>query len=302
MQNRSSGNFKGIDISNNNGAVNFASIKASGIQIVYMKASESNFYRDTYLDQNYAGAKAQGLSVGFYHFFRGDEDPIQQAQFFVNAIKGKEPDCRLVIDLETTEGLNPNELTAAACSFLEEVIRLTGKTVCVYTYTSFASNNLSKAIGAYPLWIADYVSNGVMSPHDNSIWSSWIGFQYASDGQVSGVNGDCDVDEFTQDILLKNEKDGFGVMFNEEYYLKMNPDVAAAVKKGDYPNGKAHYDAYGKKEGRRAYPQLPLEFNEGSYLTNNKDVAAAVKKGDYVCGAEHWMMYGWNEKQRKYSK
>ncbi|MHC1683403.1 MAG: GH25 family lysozyme [Clostridiaceae bacterium] len=205
MQSRNGTNLRGIDISNHQGIVDFVKVKSSGVQIVYMKASESNFYRDIYLDRNYQGAKAAGLLVGFYHFFRGDVDPKVQAQFFVNSIAGKESDCRLMLDLETNEGLNSTQLSAAACIFLQEVIRLTSKGVVVYTYTSFARSNITSALGAYPVWIADYVADGVIQPHDNPIWKTWIGFQYASDGKVPGVNGDCDVDEFTSDILLNNK-------------------------------------------------------------------------------------------------
>jgi hypothetical protein len=38
--------------------------------------------------------------------------------------------------------------------------------------------------------------------------------------------------------------------FDEEQYLKDNPDVAAAVRAGTIPSGKAHFDAFGAIEGR----------------------------------------------------
>lgn len=199
MQSKGNANIKGIDVSNWQGDINFAAVKASGVEIVYMKASEGDYYKDKFLDQNYKGAKAQGLKVGFYHFFRANVDATAQARFFVDCIQGKEPDCRLVLDIETTEGYGSDALTSMCCLFLQEVGRLTGKDTCVYTYTSFAKNNLTGLIGCYPLWIAEY-SPAV--PSDNPIWNEWIGFQYASDGQTPGVNGNCDVNQFTEHILL----------------------------------------------------------------------------------------------------
>ena len=199
MQSRDSNNLRGIDVSNWQGNINFAAVKNSGIQVVYMKASEGNYYRDTYLDQNYSNAKAQGLKVGFYHFFRSNVDSAAQAQYFVNCIQGKESDCRLAIDIETTEGYGRDAISSKCVTFLEEVKRLTGKDVVVYTYTNFINNYLNSSLSVYPLWVAHY---GVDTPGDNCVWNSWVGFQYASDGQVPGVSGNCDMDEYTTGILL----------------------------------------------------------------------------------------------------
>ena len=38
--------------------------------------------------------------------------------------------------------------------------------------------------------------------------------------------------------------------FNEQAYLQANPDVAQAVARGDIASGKAHFDTFGKTEGR----------------------------------------------------
>ena len=38
--------------------------------------------------------------------------------------------------------------------------------------------------------------------------------------------------------------------FNESGYLAANPDVAEAVRKGDFRNGRQHFEGHGRKEGR----------------------------------------------------
>ncbi len=43
--------------------------------------------------------------------------------------------------------------------------------------------------------------------------------------------------------------------FNENSYLRCNPDVSAAVYRGDFKSGWHHYRVYGRKEGR------PLQCN-----------------------------------------
>lgn len=63
--------------------------------------------------------------------------------------------------------------------------------------------------------------------------------------------------------------------WNEGAYLKANPDVAAAVARGEFANAKQHYDLYGREEGRSlgfsptaataAAGQRPADF--GKYAT-----------------------------------
>ena len=79
-------------------------------------------------------------------------------------------------------------------TFLEEVKRLTGKDVVVYTYTNFARTSLTSILSKYPLWIANY---DVTTPGDNPIWNSWVGFQYSESGTVPGISGYCPLDVFT---------------------------------------------------------------------------------------------------------
>ncbi len=142
MESRNSSNYKGIDISSWQGNVNFKKVKDSGIEIVYIKATEGISYVNNYFSSSYKNAKEQGLKVGFYHFFLGGIDPKAQARHFVNTIGNREFDCRLAIDIEQTNGLDKTSLTSSAIIFLEEVKKLTSKGIVVYTYTNFARTSL----------------------------------------------------------------------------------------------------------------------------------------------------------------
>ncbi|EGT3606889.1 GH25 family lysozyme (plasmid) [Clostridium perfringens] len=202
MQSRNSNNLKGIDVSNWKANIDFKRVRNDGVQVVYIKATEGNYYKDAYTKQNYNGAKAQGLKVGFYHFFRANKDAKSQANYFanyLNEIGATDYDCKLALDIETTEGVGVSTLTSMCIDFLEELKRITGKEVVVYTYTSFANSNLDSRLSAYPVWIAHY---GVNTPGNNRIWDEWIGFQYSESGNVSGVSGGCDMNEFTNEIFI----------------------------------------------------------------------------------------------------
>ncbi|WP_286312027.1 GH25 family lysozyme [Romboutsia ilealis] len=198
--------LNGIDISNWTGSVNFSEVKSSGVEVVYIQTTEGTYYIDPYLQEFYNGAKDNGLKVGFYHFFNPgiSPTPIEQAQYFIQALQGLKSDCKLVIDLEETGGLSSYEVSRQAVEFLEEVKRLSGLDVAVYTYTSFAKNNLdpNSSIGDYPLWIAEY---GTDKPASNPIWgNNYVGWQYSETGNVAGIYGNVDLDIFTEEILLSD--------------------------------------------------------------------------------------------------
>lgn len=197
--------YKGIDISNWQGSVDFSEVKNSGVQIVYIEATEGNFYTDPYLQEFYDGASSSGLLIGFYHFFSPSVSASEQAKYFTNAISGMTSDCRLVLDLEEAGSYGSAELSMLANEFLEAVEINSGLNVALYTYASFANNNIEPGYGLekYPLWIAEY---GTSSPESNSIWgSSYAGWQYSDTGYIPGVSGNCDLDTFNSGILLNSK-------------------------------------------------------------------------------------------------
>jgi uncharacterized repeat protein (TIGR03803 family) len=77
-------------------------------------------------------------------------------------------------------------------------------------------------------------------------------------------------------------------LFDEHYYLQMNPDVAAAVAKGIFATGYDQYIADGQYEGRSPSPY----WDEAYYLQQNPDVAAAVKNHQVSSGFMHYYLYG----------
>ena len=64
----SNNQYLGIDVSNWQGYIDYSQVKASGVEVVYIKASEGTTFKDPYFEYNYENAKANGLKVGFYHF------------------------------------------------------------------------------------------------------------------------------------------------------------------------------------------------------------------------------------------
>ena len=88
-------------------------------------------------------------------------------------------------------------------------------------------------------------------------------------------------------------------MFNENYYLNNNPDVARAVENGTFKSGLHHFLTFGLSEGRPPNPALAY-FNENYYLNNNPDVTRAVENGTFKSGLHHFLTFGLSEKREWY--
>jgi hypothetical protein len=80
--------------------------------------------------------------------------------------------------------------------------------------------------------------------------------------------------------------------FDEKEYLRANPDVRLALRRGDVPSGRMHYIGYGYFEGRRGGA---VKIDERQYLRDNPDVATAVKDGQIKSAEEHFYKIGAGE-------
>lgn len=188
--------FKGIDISNHNGYVDFNAVKLAGIKAVYMKASESDYFVDQYADENSKNAKLAGLKIGFYHYLTGTSSPEAQARLFYQCIKDKPNDLKPCVDVE----VSPSTALNYTVRFINEFKKLSNMDVCIYTYSNFI-NNFDSSLSSYSLWEANY-NNSPFSLPTNNIWNTKAGHQYTSEGYIPGVNGQVDIDVFNHDILL----------------------------------------------------------------------------------------------------
>lgn len=79
--------------------------------------------------------------------------------------------------------------------------------------------------------------------------------------------------------------------FNEETYLKANPDVAEAARRSEVASGFAHYIGFGYFEGRRG----GMPFDEKWYKNAYADVTKAISNGEINSAEDHFYAVGGGE-------
>ncbi len=158
--------IEGVDVSHYDGDIDWALVKADGIEFAVAKASESITNLDPTFGTNRQNAKAMGVAFGAYHFFRADDDPVVQANHFLDAIGSVEDgEISPVLDLETADGQSASTIVSSALTFLEVLETETGRVPIIYTSPSFFTSTLGSPpeLAGYPLWIAKLgyeLSNG----------------------------------------------------------------------------------------------------------------------------------------------
>lgn len=195
--------YRGIDISEFQGEIDFEEVRRSGIEAMYIRAGAGE-YTDEYFAENYERARAAGLKIGFYHYVtaRSVEEGRRQARFFASLAAGREPDMRLAMDFEYFGSLSVSQINAISEAYLDELTALTKREAVIYSDLSNARNIFSRALAEkYPLWAAQY---GADEPSANGKWREWVGFQYTDEGRVGGIYGNVDRNIFTEGIFLSD--------------------------------------------------------------------------------------------------
>lgn len=191
---------EGVDVSHYDGAIDWAKARGAGKRFAIMKATESTGYVDPTFKTNWKDARAQGLFVGAYHFFRANADPIQQADHFLQTtgMPGA-GDLPLVADVETADGESGAVISMRVKQFLDALQMKTGRTPMIYTSPGFFGGTMGNPQGfeKYLLWDAHWQVN---CPNVPGSWKNWTFWQYSDKGMVAGINSLVDLDRFNGSI------------------------------------------------------------------------------------------------------
>lgn len=188
----------GVDVSENNGSVDWNAVYHDGIRFAIVKATEGQDYRDKYFGVARLHAIVHaGLVPGVYHFLRpissraGAREAVWFAQVIGHEGYGKGM-LQPVVDAEVTT-LSPSGTCTYLHSFLHRIHVILHVKAIVYTFPSFAQTYLSDCgyLKHYPLWIANL---GVSSPTIPAPWNHYLMWQFSWTGQISGISGGVDMD------------------------------------------------------------------------------------------------------------
>ena len=181
---------KGVDVSAHNGNVEYSILKKQGIDFAIVKATEGATFKDTSFVNNIQKAKAAGMNVGAYHFFRFDTPGQMQAINLIHSVTGRKLGLPLVIDIEETGNPQPTDTDTILHRLTEMIahLRSSGYPVMLYTNKDGYTRFIQKQFDTIPLWICSF--SNLPAEMD---WSLW---QYTHNGHLGGANGHIDINAF----------------------------------------------------------------------------------------------------------
>ena len=186
----------GIDVSSHQGGLNLRAIWAD---FVIVKVTQGTGYENPFWRAQAEATLAAGKRLGLY-LFANDEDPNEQARFFLDRAKAYAGRATFWLDWEADSlNLAPSD----ALVILNQMAAETGSTPGIYLNgQGMESGDWSAIAGRFPLWYAggpNYASYGqAYSDPATPTVPYWGGnvliHQYTEDGYLPGYNAHLDLD------------------------------------------------------------------------------------------------------------
>jgi lysozyme len=190
----------GIDVSKYQGDIDWATVRRSGVEFVWIKATEGANHVDSKFQQNWNGAKQAGIPRGAYHFVWWCRDPREEIEWFKANVPNDPDALPPVLDVEATPDsksckrtLHREDVLADMRIMLQEMERAYGKRPVIYVTVDFYQHVMHpNEFSDYPVWVRS-VKHSPPVTYPGRRWAFW---QYQSDGLVPGIRGKVDRNAF----------------------------------------------------------------------------------------------------------
>lgn len=205
--------LRGIDISEHQGDINLSALKDQ-VDFIIIRAGYSTTV-DKKFERNYALCKQLGIPVGayWYSYALTLTDAIYEADAFLKALKGKQFEYPVYLDMEDADHykvnhgydfVNTKPISQKFCEIVESAGYYTG----IYASKSWFDNYLAGLQSKYTSWVAHWGSNdgNVNVDYSNSVYGM---HQYASTARLNGYGGNLDINLSFVDFPATIKAGGF---------------------------------------------------------------------------------------------
>ena len=198
--------YEGIDVSKYQNTIDWPTV-AQNKYFAIIRAGYGFGHIDNFYEHNYEQAKAAGVKVGAYWYsYAGSvSDAEQEANYVVQALKGKQFEWPIYYDIEEKsifEAGIANDIAKAFCNILEANKYYCGIYCSTYYLNTYFNDDVKNR---YTIWLAHWDVDVPTYKGDYKVW------QYTK-GTVPGINGDCDLDKGYLDfepVMKENGLNGY---------------------------------------------------------------------------------------------
>jgi GH25 family lysozyme M1 (1,4-beta-N-acetylmuramidase) len=182
----------GIDVSHYNGNIDWSLVSKSShpIKFVFVRSTMGKNGVDKRYEKNLNEAERQGLIVGTYHYYRPNENSLEQFNHFKKHAIIKKGHLLPVLDIEETSRFGEENLRKGIKNWLDLAEREYGVKPILYSGRVFYRQHLKGYFDDYPLWVASYAPKSKLKGID------WDFHQFSERVNVKGIDGYVDGNDF----------------------------------------------------------------------------------------------------------
>ncbi|SHM00342.1 lysozyme [Flavobacterium flevense] len=189
----------GIDVSEYQGDIEWDAVETLDndykISFVFIRATVGDDRLDKRFKENWLKAKENQLIRGAYHYYRPNENSLEQAELFIKTVRLQKGDLPPVLDIEKLpENQSIERLKIGLRRWLIAVEEHYKVKPIIYTGESYYDDFLKEEFSDYLFWIANY------NFYREKLEEDWLFWQFTEKATVSGINGNVDVNIFNGDL------------------------------------------------------------------------------------------------------
>jgi len=189
----------GLDVSEFQGEIDWTLIETIEsnypLEFVFIRATAGNDKVDARFSENWLGAKNRKIIRGAYHYYRPNENSLEQAKLFIKTVKLKKGDLPPVLDIEKLpKGQSLDSLKVGLRRWLNAVEAHFKVKPIIYTGEKYYDDFLKDDFSDYLFWIANY------NFYREKIGEDWLFWQFTEKATVTGIKGNVDVNIFNGDV------------------------------------------------------------------------------------------------------
>ena len=189
----------GLDISEYQGKIDWDLVEnlenEYPIEFIFIRATAGNDREDQQFEKNWLGAKKRKMIRGAYHYYRPNENSLEQAKLFIKTVQLRKGDLPPVLDIERLpKGQSLDSLKIGLRRWLNVVESHYKVKPIIYTGEKYYDDFLKEDFSDYLFWIANY------NFYREKIEADWLFWQFTEKASVSGIKGNVDVNIFNGDV------------------------------------------------------------------------------------------------------
>lgn len=196
---KSDGKSIGLDVSEYQGEIHWSYVDTLEnkypLDYVFIRATVGKDRKDLQFKRNWLGAKKNKMIRGAYHYYRPNENSIEQAELFIKTVTLQKGDLPPILDIEKLpKNQSLDSLKVGLKRWLKAVELHYKVKPIIYTGEKYYDDFLKEEFSDYLFWIANY------NFYREKIDADWLFWQFTEKAAVPGIKGNVDVNIYNGDL------------------------------------------------------------------------------------------------------